>query len=111
MLLIPVVLILSFFLPAIAQSQYEVLKPCGTITKNLMLKSDCAAPMVIARDNIRVNLNGHVIQAVPLPGDGSHGGIEIIGRRGVTIKNGTIIGNQFGLLVRRGGGTPFEIST
>jgi hypothetical protein len=106
--LIQALLIFSLFLPLIARCQDGELKPCGTITKSLVLQRDCSAPMVIARDNITVNLNGYTIQAVPLPGEDSHGGIEIFDRRGVTIKNGTIFGNQYGLLVRRGGKHTFR---
>jgi hypothetical protein len=108
MKLIPVALIFSLFLPAMARGDDNALKPCGTITKSILLKRDCSAPMIIARDNITVNLNGYTIRAVPLPENSSQVGVEIIDRRGVTIKNGTIMGNRYGLQVRRGGGHTFK---
>ncbi|MFN4896919.1 MAG: right-handed parallel beta-helix repeat-containing protein [Pseudomonadota bacterium] len=37
-----------------------------------------------------------------------NGGIDIFDRRGVTIKNSTIFGNQYALLVRRGGKHTFR---
>ena len=96
-------------LPTIARAHDSTLKPCGTVVKSSRLKKDCSAPMVIGANNITVNLNGHTIRNVP-PGyhEEGRGGVEVIDRRGVTIKNGTVRGPAYGLFVQRGGDHTFR---
>lgn len=107
MTIIRSVLLASIILPASARAQNNEPQPCGTITKSITLKQDCISPMVIAADNITVNLNGRTIRS-EYQGEDERGGVEIIDRRGVTIKNGTVIGVTYGLLVRRGGAHTFR---
>ena len=78
-------------------------QPCGTVKKNTRLKRDCLAPLKVGADNITVNLNGYSILA-----QAGQPGVEVIGRSGVTIKNGTINGNTAGLLVKNGCGNIFR---
>jgi hypothetical protein len=78
-------------------------QPCGTVKKNTRLKRDCLAPLKVGADNITVNLNGYSILA-----QSGQPGVEVIGRSGVTIKNGTINGNTAGLLVKDGCGNTFR---
>ncbi len=96
-------------LPSLARAQNNEVEPCGTVVKSIRLKKDCSAPMVIGANNITVNLNGHTIRNVP-PGydEEGRGGAEVIDRRGVTIKNGTVLGPRYGLLVQRGGEHTFR---
>lgn len=79
----------------LAHAQEEP-KPCGTITKNVRLTSNCAGPLVIGANNITVDLNGHTV----LPADLT--GVEVFNKHGVTVKNGTIKGLQTGLYVKKG---------
>ncbi|MEY4667793.1 MAG: hypothetical protein RL518_492 [Pseudomonadota bacterium] len=96
----------ALILPSAARAHDEELKPCGTITKSIRLKKDCLAPMILARDHITVDLDGHTVFGVaPL----RSGSIDVIDRRGVTIKNGNIrstvvLDDRFGLNVLYGGG-------
>jgi hypothetical protein len=64
--------------------------------------------MVIAADNVTVNLDGHTIRAVPPDYGQGRGGVEVLERRGVTIKNGTIFSGTYGLFVEGGGGHSFR---
>jgi hypothetical protein len=101
---------LAALLVPLALAQADELQPCGTITSSIRLKRDCLAPMIIASDNITVNLNGHTIHGVPALRSGS---IDVVERRGVTIKNGTVrsataIDDRYGLNVVFGGGHTFR---
>jgi nitrous oxidase accessory protein NosD len=64
--------------------------------------------MIIGGDNISVDLHGHAIIPGELEEVDKRGGVEIFDRRGVTIKNGTIDGYDYGLLVVGGGGHTFR---
>lgn len=77
--------------------------PCGTVRRNTKLKSDCLAPLRIGADHITVNLNGQSILEQP-----GQPGVEVVGHRGVSIKNGTIRGGSVGLLVKDGTGHTFR---
>lgn len=106
MTIIRALILAALILPTAAQAQDDELQPCGTITKSIRLKRDCLAPMIIARDNITVDLKGHTVKGVPALRSGS---IDIVDRRGVTIKNGrvkstTAIDDRYGLNVVFGGG-------
>lgn len=89
-----------------AESAVEIgapARPCGTVRRNTRLTNDCRAPLRIGADNITVNLNGHSILEQP-----DQPGVEVIGRRGVSIKNGTIRGHTVGLFVKGGAGHKFK---
>lgn len=73
---------------------------CGSrVTSSLTLTRDvgpCSGDgLIVAADNITVNLNGFRIFGTPGPGTGNQVGIRIENRRGVTI-NGRGNANQFG---------------
>lgn len=80
------------------------LKPCGTITRSTTLKGECAAPLIVGADNIKINLNGFAVSRnadyFPEPGIGD---IHIENRHGVTITNGKVDGYCY-LCVRIRGG-------
>ena len=65
---------------------------CGqTILVSTTLDSNvgpCQTGLVIGADNITLDLNGFTLSGTPVTGDGP--GVEIAGRTGVTVKNGTI---------------------
>lgn len=91
---------------SVTQNTIEVnssAQPCGTVKKNTRLKRDCLAPLKVGADNITVNLNGYSILA-----QAGQPGVEVIGRSGVTVKNGTINGSTVGLLVKSGCGNIFR---
>ncbi len=87
--------IVAFTQLDVARAQEEP-KPCGTITKNARLTSNCAGPLVIGANNITVDLNGYAVLPTGLTG------VEVFNRHGVTVKNGTIKGLQTGLYVKKG---------
>lgn len=67
------------------------LKPCGTITRSTTLKSDCAAPLIVGADNIKINLNGFaVVSKLDYFPEGGIGDIHIENRHGVTVTNGKV---------------------
>jgi PKD repeat protein len=76
---------------------------CGTVKKNTRLKCNCLGPLKVGADRITVNLNGHSVLA-----QSGQPGVEVIGRRGVTIKNGTINGHTVGLLAKDGCSNTFR---
>jgi parallel beta-helix repeat protein len=55
-----------------------------TLTKSL---KNCASGLVVGADNVTIDLNGRSIRGL---GDGTGVGIDVTGRTGVTVKNGTI---------------------
>ena len=81
-------LIAASFIPTAVFAQAP-LKPCGTITRNTTLMSDCVAPLIVEADNIKINLNGFAVK---------HGrnnylwDIYLKNRHGVTITNGKLEG-------------------
>ena len=106
MTLVQILLLAALILPASAHAVSDELYPCGTITTSIRLKRDCLAPMSIARDDITVDLNGHTVHGVAALRSGS---IDVVDRRGVTIKNGNIkssliLDDRLGLNVLFGGG-------
>lgn len=96
-------LIAASFIPTTVFAQ-PVLKPCGTITRSTILKGDCAAPLIVGADNIKINLNGFAVSRsldyFPEPGIGD---IHIQNRRGVTITNGKVEGACYLCIRIRGG--------
>ncbi|MDQ4068485.1 MAG: right-handed parallel beta-helix repeat-containing protein, partial [Actinomycetota bacterium] len=83
---------------------------CGqTITQNTVLDSDvgpCPAGgngIIIGADNIALDLNGHRVLGTPnVINDGA--GIYILGRTGVTVRNGTIRDFDCGVAIEGGSG-------
>jgi len=61
--------------------------PCPTVTKSTKLAANCTAPLIVAADNVFVDLNSKTIFC-PV---GTYVGIEINGRRGVRVEDGTVI--------------------
>ena len=109
MQMIRALLILSLFLPTLAHGHDGELKPCGKVTRSIKLKSDCSAPLIVAADNVTINLGGHTVRNIPPGFDGEiSNGVEVINRNDVTIKNGTIIGPRYGLFVSGGRGHTFR---
>jgi parallel beta-helix repeat protein len=77
--------------------------PTITITEDFRLDEDltfAGTGLVVAADNITIDLNGHTIHG-PLPGCSpdcpTSLGIQIWGRTGVSVKNGTVRGFSYGL--------------
>lgn len=77
---------------------------CGqAITVSTTLDSNvgpCATGLVITADNVTLDLNGHTVSGNPGPGDGP--GVEITGRTGVTVRNGTITQFDAGVAITGG---------
>lgn len=81
-------LIAASFIPAAVFAQ-AALEPCGTITRNTTLKSDCAAPLIVGADNIKIDLNGFGVRSNDASIDEY---IVLENRHGVTITNGKLEG-------------------
>jgi parallel beta-helix repeat protein len=80
---------------------------CGqTITQNTILDnnlSGCANNgIVIGANNITLDLNGRTVAGTAASGD--QGGIVLVGRTGVTVKNGTVRGFDVGVVIEGGSG-------
>jgi parallel beta-helix repeat protein len=90
--------------PALATSQ-----SCGTtITRTTTLHADlinCPGDgLVIAANNITLNLNGHRIDGDALPGVAARdAGIRLAGHHGVTIENGTVVEFDLGVFLDAAG--------
>lgn len=81
-------------------------KPCGTITQSTTLQADCAAPLMVGADNIKINLNGFAVKRTSENEDDPEldvGYIQVRNRRGVTITNGKVEGYCYRCLRIRGG--------
>jgi parallel beta-helix repeat protein len=91
--------------PAAAQAPPQ---QCPVVVDNTTLKADCLAPMVIAGNDLTVNLGTHQVICSPASGEG----IIINGRTDVRITNGHVHGcsglNEIGLSVRGGGSHHFS---
>ncbi len=81
-----ILLILSFALAIGGLAQAQDRLPCGIVTSSIQLTASCEGPMVIAANNITIDLGGHSV--------GSDGNDSIImkNRSGVVIKNGGLGG-------------------
>ncbi|MDQ6615780.1 MAG: SBBP repeat-containing protein [Actinomycetota bacterium] len=80
---------------------------CGqVITKTTVLTADigpCRGDgVIIGTDNITLNLAGHRIFGFGASNDGTHPGIRLPGRTGVTIVGGVVSGFDAGILINRG---------
>lgn len=63
--------------------------PCGVVTESTALTADCYGTLAIEADNITVDLNGHTLFGNL--GSVERPAVEIKNRRGVILKNGTVI--------------------
>lgn len=80
--------------------------PCGVIDRDTRLTADCAGPLTVAKDGIEINLGWHRVVCLLSPdGTRTGPGVELLGRRNVTLRNG-IVGEQCstGIQVTGGGG-------
>lgn len=72
---------LAFALSTSAQTQERI--PCGVVTSSIKLTASCEGPMVIAADNITVDLGGYDV------GSYENDALVMKDRSGVVIKNGS----------------------
>ncbi|CAA9217203.1 MAG: hypothetical protein AVDCRST_MAG10-462 [uncultured Acidimicrobiales bacterium] len=79
---------------------------CGqTITVSTTLDSDvgpCSTGLTIGANNVTLDLNGFTLSGTPATGDGP--GVDITGRTGVTVRNGTITQFDAGVAITGGSG-------
>ncbi|MFI7423127.1 right-handed parallel beta-helix repeat-containing protein [Nonomuraea sp. NPDC049684] len=77
---------------------------CGDVlTTNTTLTADLTCPggaLTIGADNVDLDLDGHTIT-----GSGTGKGLSVTGRRGTTVRNGTITGFTYGIYADYGGST------
>ena len=81
--------------------------PCGVVTKNMTLTSDCQGPLIVESDHITIDLGRHSI-VVP---DESPPGLQLVDRVGVTVRNGYIGGSMSTLLIKIHGGHSNTLET
>jgi hypothetical protein len=82
---------------------------CGrVITRDTTLTRDlgpCPGDgIVVGADNVTLDLGGHTVAGALGPGDGSHAGIRLTRRTGVTVKNGTVRDFDAGVALFGGSG-------
>lgn len=58
--------------------------PCGIVTRDTTLTSNCLAPLIVGADNITIDLGGHGISYE----DDAPPHLQLVNRNGVTVKNG-----------------------
>jgi streptogramin lyase len=92
---------------AASQFYYQATN-CGmAITQTTTLSADIGpcytGGAAIATDNVTLDLNGHSVTGFQTPRDGSVVGINLQGRTGVTVTNGTVSGFDAGIHVAGGG--------
>lgn len=79
---------------------------CGqTIMVNTTLDSNvgpCATGIVIGANNVTLDLNGFTLRGTPATGEGP--GVDVTGRTGVTVRNGTITQFDAGVAITGGSG-------
>ncbi len=80
------------------------LKPCGTIDSDRKLGRDCAGPLVISANNIRVDLGGRKVTCQSNTTDG----IILEGRTGVRVIKGHVHGCSIGVRIDGGSGNTLE---
>ena len=105
-------------LPALSALPLLVVSPAGaailscgqTITQSTVLDNDlsgCANNgIIIGADNITLNLNGHTVAGTAASGD--QGGIVLVGRTGVTVRNGTVRNFDVGVVIEGGSANTVE---
>ena len=79
---------------------------CGqTITASATLDSNvgpCSTGLVIGADNVTLDLNGFTLSGTAATGEGP--GVDVTGRTGVTVRNGTITQFDAGVAITGGSG-------
>jgi parallel beta-helix repeat protein len=84
--------ILALLLPGTANAQAQP-QQCPVVVENTVLKTDCLGPMLIAADNVNVNLGTHQV----ICDSRAKNGIMALFRSGVHILNGRVRGCNFGI--------------
>jgi parallel beta-helix repeat protein len=79
-------------------SHAQALPACGVVAENTTLQSDCLAPLVVAADNLHINMNNHRVVGTRV-----QSGIVIYNRTNVYINNGTVETCSIGVDIRGGG--------
>jgi parallel beta-helix repeat protein len=84
---------------------------CGqTITQSTVLENDLTGctnnGIVIGVDNITLDLNGHTVAGTPNTGD--QAGVALVGRSGVTVKNGSVRAFDVGVVIEGGSGNTVQ---
>ena len=84
---------------------------CGqTITQSTVLDNDLTGctnnGIVIGADNITLDLNGHTVAGTAATGD--QAGVALVGRSGVTVKNGTVRAFDVGVVIEGGSGNTVQ---
>ncbi len=84
---------------------------CGqTITQSTVLDNDLTGctnnGIVIGADNITLDLNGHTVTGTAATGDKA--GVALVGRSGVTVKNGTVRAFDVGVVIEGGSGNTVQ---
>ena len=108
------VLALLLSLTALASPAAATHVQCGdVITESITLDSDlgpCPGDgLVIAADNVTLDLGGHTIFAAN--GEGDNAGIRLRNVTGATVQNGTVTGFDAGVVIGRGGGNTVRYLT
>jgi parallel beta-helix repeat protein len=87
---------------AIAQTSPE---PCPVVADNITLSTDCLAPMIVAGDNLTINLGTHQVLCPANPGQTNFfvDGIVVESRSNVHITNGHVHQCRYGIEARGGG--------
>ncbi len=91
--------------PVWATSASGAVLSCGqTITQSTVLDNDLSGctnnGIVIGASNITLDLNGHTVAGTSNTGDG--GGVVLVGRTGVTVRNGTVRNFDVGVVIEGG---------
>jgi parallel beta-helix repeat protein len=97
--------------PVWANAASGAVLSCGqTITQNTVLESDLSGctnnGIVIGANNITLDLNGHTVAGSANPGD--QAGVALVGRSGVTVKNGTVRNFDVGVVIEGGSGNTVQ---
>jgi parallel beta-helix repeat protein len=97
--------------PAWATAASAAVLTCGqTITQSTVLDNDltgCANNgIVVGANNITLDLNGHTVAGTAASGD--QAGLALVGRTGVTVRNGTVRNFDVGVVIEGGSGNTVE---
>ncbi|HJV08366.1 MAG TPA: right-handed parallel beta-helix repeat-containing protein [Acidimicrobiales bacterium] len=84
---------------------------CGqTVTQSTVLDNDLLGctnnGIIIGADNITLDLNGHTVAGTPNTGD--QAGVALVGRSGVTVRNGTVRAFDVGVVIEGGSGNTVQ---
>ncbi len=84
---------------------------CGqVITQSTLLENDLTGctnnGIIVGADSITLDLNGHTVAGTTASGD--QGGVVLVGRTGVTVRNGTVRSFDVGVVIEGGSGNTVE---